>query len=167
MMKTMFLHIVCATLLAATTIPVLAPAALLSQQCLVKWEMKERIETGVSEWITIPAPEMRWHVLGKECIINGRMFDVRQVLEENGLIRVLGIYDDKETEIEKELSKTGLPLDTERSMIIFQLLHLLSDDAIAIHAFIQPAALLPQATSRFLIHISSIPQLIPSPPPEA
>ena len=154
-------------MLAATMIPALAPAALLFQQCLAKWEMKERIETEASNWVSIPASEIRWHVLGKECIIHGRMFDVRQMREEKGLIRVLGIYDDKETEIEKELSSTGLPLDGERSLVIFQLLHLLSDDAIAIYAFVQPAALLPQATSGLLTHISSIPQLIPSPPPEA
>jgi len=166
-MKKNFLHIVCASMLAATTIPVLVPVALLIQQCLVTWEMKERLETEGSEWVSIPASELRWHILGKECIIRGRMFDVRQVREAYGLIRVLGIYDDKETNIEKELSKTGLPLDGERSLVIFQLLHLLADDAFTIHAFIQPAAFLPQATSRYLINIRSIPQLIPSPPPEA
>jgi len=72
---------------------------------IVKWEMKEALEEKELITILLDAKDIQWEDEGKECRINGRLFDVKEFENINGQYRLKGLYDDREKEIEEQLAK--------------------------------------------------------------
>jgi hypothetical protein len=71
---------------------------------IVKWEMKEALEEKELITISLDAKDVLWENEGKECRINGRLFDVKEFENINGKCRLKGLYDEREKEIEEQLA---------------------------------------------------------------
>jgi hypothetical protein len=106
-MKKASLHITCVFLLVVSLLPVAYPAILAIQKMYARWEMKEKLEKEQLQTIRVKRSEVRWTFLRRECRIDGKMFDVKQIIEEGEFLRLTGLYDEKETEIENNISRNS------------------------------------------------------------
>ena len=106
-MKKATLHITCAFLLVVSLLPVAYPCILAIQKMYARWEMKEKLEKEQLQTIRVKTSEVTWTFLHRECRIDGKMFDVKQIIEDGEYLRLAGLYDEKETEIENNISRNS------------------------------------------------------------
>ena len=99
------IYITCIILLVVSSLPVAYPCILSVQKMYARWEMKQKLESDQLETIRVKSSAVTWTFLKKECLINSKMFDVKQMTEEGEYLILTGLYDDKETEIENNISR--------------------------------------------------------------
>ena len=61
--------------------------------------MKEELEKGMLQRITISKDDLHWVEQGKEILVNGKMFDVEDLVHEGNYVTVTGLYDEDETSL--------------------------------------------------------------------
>jgi hypothetical protein len=123
-------HIAFALLmLLSSSLPFLFPATLMVQRAVVVHEMKEKLEREELLEIRVPARSIKWNKSGKECMINNRMFDVKELSTSGDSVVLKGLYDDQEKEIVARMGSISTPIhqDQERSNTIYQMTHLVFD----------------------------------------
>lgn len=91
-------------LLALLLLPMVTPVILQVQQLYVQWQMLEALEEKELITVTVDAAHVQWIKKGKECIINGEMFDVKKSVEKNDQLILTGLFDKKEKQIKKRLA---------------------------------------------------------------
>lgn len=99
------------------------------QRAVVVHEMKEKLEREELHEVMVLESSIQWVKSGKECMINNRMFDVKDLTASGDSVVLKGLYDDKEKEIVARLESISTPLhqDQERSNTIYQITHLVFD----------------------------------------
>ncbi len=111
---------------------------LVKQQC-IKAEMEEKLEACSLTTITLLKKNIQWVEQGKELIVQGELFDVKEVTQKNDSLVISGLFDSAEKEIKQKLSLAlGNQSNTDTP------LHLL------ITQFLSPALLLSQNNSNLL-----------------
>ncbi len=111
---------------------------LVKQQC-IKAEMEEKLEECSLTTITLLKKNIQWVEQGKELIVQGELFDVKEVTQKNDSLVISGLFDSAEKEIKQKLSLAlGNQSNTDTP------LHLL------ITQFLSPALLLSQNNSNLL-----------------
>lgn len=166
-MKKSTRHIICTLLLVVSLLPIAYPTILSIQKMLARWEMKEKLENEQLQTIRVKASAITWTFLKRECRIDGKMFDVKQMVEEGEFLRLTGLYDEKETEIENNISRNG---STENKKVIAIMAAFAQ--AITDHSCLpfEPAELIPPAIEWHPFIISGLPHstlMILTPPPES
>jgi hypothetical protein len=63
-------------------------------------EMKERLEKEALQTITIAQQKIQWIKSGKECRINGRMFDVHSMEISGNNVVLHGLFDEEENQLQ-------------------------------------------------------------------
>lgn len=91
---------------------------------IVQWEMKESLEEKQLITIIIAEQDVVWEETGKECRINGRLFDVKEFDKINGQYRLKGLYDEREKEIEEQLANMTKKQNEQQEKLIGKLLKL-------------------------------------------
>ncbi len=148
-------------------LPVLLPFVTIIRESIVRWEMMEALEEKELINILVDEKDVLWEETGKECRINGRLFDVKEYTIFNGQYKLKGLYDDREKEIEEQLAKMTSNKNKEQSNMIAKLLNLryLNMENIDI-----PASHYITVNRRFILYNSNdyhLPYLsITSPPPK-
>jgi hypothetical protein len=98
-------HISASLLLALLLLPLITQAVLQLNHLYVQWEMLEALEEKELITISVDADEVQWVHKGKECIINGEMFDVKESEQKNGQLLLTGLFDKKEKEIKAAIAR--------------------------------------------------------------
>jgi hypothetical protein len=113
-------------MLLSSSFSFLMPGTLMVQQAAVVHEMKEKLEREELQVITVLTSSIRWVEPGKECLINDRMFDVKEMTASGDSVILQGLFDDKEKEIIARLGSFSAPVkrEKERSDMIYQITHL-------------------------------------------
>ncbi len=88
---------------AIIMIPLVTPAILQLQQLAVQVHMLEELEKKQLLTITVPASNIIWVEKGKECLIDGEMFDVKEIQTTNGIATLKGLFDEKEKQLKKQI----------------------------------------------------------------
>lgn len=111
-------------LLMTISVPVIFCYYFSIQQQIVKQHMYEALEQKELQTLVIPTEEIEWFEKGKELLINGALFDVKEYHFENGVLIAKGLYDAKETELKASLERSmnDSPFDAGSSKIISKLL---------------------------------------------
>jgi hypothetical protein len=89
--------------LTALLLPLVTPVVLQLQQRYVQWEMMEALEKKELITITVSASAVQWVNKGKECMIDGEMFDVKRSRQQGDQLTLTGLYDEKEKQIKQQL----------------------------------------------------------------
>jgi hypothetical protein len=64
--------------------------------------MEERLEKDNLQTLIIESDQLVWEEEGKELMIEGTLFDVKEIKQlENGKTEIIGLFDQQETEIKK------------------------------------------------------------------
>jgi hypothetical protein len=119
-------------LLALTFAPAICPFVLQSQQRSIQHKMKERLEEDMLHTVTMAKAEMHWVKPGKEILLGGEMFDVKDITEQgNGIVVVTGLYDFEETLLVGQMKKKQQDDNTNGNKQLgqaFQLLQAMPED---------------------------------------
>jgi hypothetical protein len=89
--------------LFALLLPLATPLLLQLKQHYVQWQMMEALEENELITFTVDAEAVQWIKKGKECIINGKMFDVKESVYHHNNFILTGLFDEKEKEIKLQL----------------------------------------------------------------
>ena len=82
--------------LSVFLIPVLLLLSIFIQQQFIQHAMLEKLEAGNTETIFVKKSSIRWIRPGKEVEINGKMFDVKNVVIHQDYYELKGLFDEKE-----------------------------------------------------------------------
>ena len=70
------------------------------KQQTIRHRMHEALEYTLTHTLTLTPPELSWAIEGKELLINGRLFDVKEINPcANGTLEIKGLFDDEETQL--------------------------------------------------------------------
>ena len=139
-MKKSTRHIICTFLLLVSLLPIAYPTILSIQKMLARWEMKEKLENEQLQTIRVKASTITWTFLKRECRIDGKMFDVKQMVEEGEFLRLTGLYDEKETEIDNNISRNGSEDNKKAVAIMAAFAQAVTDNACSPFEPASPAA---------------------------
>ncbi len=109
------------------------------KQQAIRHRMKERMENQLLHGITLIDNEIHWLKEGKEILVNGKMFDIKSISQNNGLTTFYGLYDEEETQLKTVFEKGCKKKIADENMLLSQLFQCL-------HGFY----FIPAATSPFL-----------------
>lgn len=111
-------------LLAVFCLPLLSPIYLQLQQQYTRWQMMEALEKKELVEVCISPSAIQWLHDGKECIINGELFDVKEMHALKNQIILIGLYDQKEKAIKADLEdytkQHQQPEKTQQVLKLFQ-----------------------------------------------
>jgi hypothetical protein len=77
-------------------VPLLFSVAFVIKQKLIQDQMREKLEQASLQKITVPLAGLTWAKQDKEAIINGRLFDVKEISISGNTITLKGLFDDAE-----------------------------------------------------------------------
>jgi hypothetical protein len=75
----------------------------ISQQ-VIRHRMKEQLEKGMLQSVTIAEKDLHWVEHGREILLNGKMFDVEEMVYHDKLVTIRGLYDEDETSLVRILN---------------------------------------------------------------
>jgi len=97
-----------------------------AKQQAIHHRMKERLEEKMLHTVIIAANKIHWIRPGKEIMVEGRMFDIRQSnLLSGGSVQFKGLFDDEETKLAKQLQQQQQQDNSRGIKQIVQLFQLL------------------------------------------
>jgi hypothetical protein len=91
-------------LLSAFLLALIMPAVLQLQRRYVQWEMMEALEVKELITIIVDADSIQWIETGKECVVNGEMFDVKEIKVNGDQLLLTGLFDQQEKAIKEHIS---------------------------------------------------------------
>lgn len=101
-----FKKISAAGLLAIPLIPLFVLFTLEMGRIMNRRAIRAQMEVAVLRKIVLPEKDINWVEEGRELAIDGNMFDVQQITRlPNGMVELTGIFDERETQLNKELEK--------------------------------------------------------------
>lgn len=83
-------------LLLIVAVPLFFSVVYVVQQKQIQNQMKEKLEQTSLQRITVPLTELTWTKQDKEAIINGKLFDVKEISISGNTITLKGLFDDAE-----------------------------------------------------------------------
>lgn len=89
--------------------PLLFILVLQGLQLYVRHQLKERLAKEASVHLALPAGELVWVKMGREILVDGKMFDITFIRYEGNTALVTGIFDHKETGIMHALKRQASP----------------------------------------------------------
>lgn len=69
--------------------------------------MLEELETQQLTTITVHASEIQWVKQGKECLLHGELFDVKNIHVSNDQVTLTGLFDEAEKRIKKSIEESA------------------------------------------------------------
>ena len=98
-------HIISLFFAGVLVLPPLLMMILQLRQLHLRHEAMESMEEKELQTITLKTHDFIWVKKEKEILTGDRLFDVKTYTENDGLFRLTGLYDEKETAIKKILSR--------------------------------------------------------------
>lgn len=96
------------------------------KQQAIRHRMKERMENQSLHGITLADNEIHWLKEEKEILVNGKLFDIKSISQNNGLTTFYGLYDEEETLLKTVFETNCKKKMTAENMLLgqlFQCLH--------------------------------------------
>ena len=117
-------------------LPLALTSFLQLKQLYVQWEMLEQLEQKELLTLTADSKDIQWIRQGRECMVQGRLFDVKFEKKNGNRITLTGLYDEREKELKQLIDKHSKPTHESYSLRqLFFLLTQLSVPQIQIYSF--------------------------------
>lgn len=110
-------YIIPAFFSALLALPLLALLLLQGAQLVLKQTAAARMKVELLQTIHIPADEVVWEKEGKEVVLDGKMFDIRDYTLSNGILSATGFFDEEETGILHFLAEHATGKNAGRSLL--------------------------------------------------
>ena len=103
-------------MLLVASIPFAFIVTLQAKQQFIRYEIMERLEQQSLHTIILSKNDVHWIKNKKEILVDGKMFDVKSFIVENGHYKFTGLFDEEETAI-AEMIETGFKNDSESNKL--------------------------------------------------
>jgi hypothetical protein len=103
-MKTPFRKIISYLMLGIVVLPLVFAGYIQTSEILIHREMKEGLEQKNLVTIHVRSSHLTWTKKGKEAIVNGNMFDVKNYTENGDQIELTGLFDNDEDKLFTEIN---------------------------------------------------------------
>jgi len=103
------------TLLSIMAIPLCLAIGFLIKQEIIAHQMFEKLEKGAQKNYQFPLQDISWVKEGKELLVRGKMFDVKNFKIKNNYIEVTGIFDEEEDALKQTFAHLLYPLKSSSS----------------------------------------------------
>lgn len=156
------------TILFLTAAPLVSIFVLPLRQKAIQHHMKEALEKKELHRIILSEKNVHWIKPGKEIWVENRMFDIKSCKYENGIYSFYGLFDEKETEIVKQMRMNFPDQNSSTNKILsqlFQLFHFTQKNLLPDFLVIEPTNTTQSPEKRFILLTQFI--SIPAPPPKA
>lgn len=94
-------------LLLLLAVPLLFSVFFIVKQKIVQYRMEQQLEKQSLQTITTAAADITWVKEGKEALIEGRLFDVKNYSIKSAVITLTGLYDTAEEMIKEKIKAAG------------------------------------------------------------
>lgn len=105
-------------LLLMVALPLFFTLGIFIQQQLVQQQREERFKTELLEVVAVKVENVNWIKLGKEVLVDGKLFDVKSFKIKGSNIFFTGFFDSKEEklvthirEMQRQKTESGNPLN--------------------------------------------------------
>ena len=115
-------------LLALVSSPFVAPFIMVIQQQYAVHVMAEKLENESLQTIVIENDRLQWIVAGKECLIDGKRFDVKKSSQKGNLVMLTGLIDEEETRIEHLIESSSGDTQKNNAGLIYGYTQLLAEE---------------------------------------
>lgn len=162
-------NIIAAVLFVCILVPVVTPVCLQIKQLYLQHEMLEKMEKTALTSIRVKSDNIQWIKPGKECMIAGEMFDVKQIKQEGNVLVLTGLFDEQEQQIRKQLqAQTKQQQNNNKQQMKWsKMLQLLAVIHAGVAVDMSPVLYNNQETTDYFTLCYNSPfQTIPSPPPK-
>ena len=107
-------------IIIALAFPMMYSAKTIIKRSLHKQEMFLKLEQSPLALIKLPNSQVTWFEKGKEIVVNNRMFDVKswKVVGDTAIFQ--GLWDDKETALNKIIRKSAEKKREQQAVFKFQ-----------------------------------------------
>jgi len=130
--------------------------------------MEEKLENEQLQTVAIPISDVKWFKENKEILVDGKLFDIKSVVFQDGIASFTGLYDDQEMNIKLQLENLELEDDenakNESAINLISILLYKEDDR-------NPDWLLNHLSTQYIDfskdHLISPVISTPAPPPKA
>lgn len=131
-------HITAFFLLALFLVPVVSSVVLQLQQLYVQHQMEEALEQQQLVSIKTNTASLQWVRKNKECLINGELFDVKDIKQTGDEMIITGLFDVNEKAIAEIITRQTNEEQHNQSKQIAKLLLLVATPAneTSIHIFL-------------------------------
>jgi hypothetical protein len=117
--KTVTKKLAVSTLLLSGTVPLLFIIYFFAQQQVLRHRMHEKLEQINLQSVTLNSNDVVWLEAGKECLINGALFDVKSMEEINGTTVLKGLFDEDETILKEKFNNSwGGNMNNQHSLLV-------------------------------------------------
>ncbi|MEI8060033.1 MAG: hypothetical protein WCG67_07745 [Ferruginibacter sp.] len=86
-------------LLFIVAVPLFFSVAFVIKQKLIQNQMKEKLEQATLQSISVPLTALNWFKKDKEAIINGKLFDVKEISISGNTVTLKGLFDNDEDQL--------------------------------------------------------------------
>lgn len=135
---------------------------------MAKKEASEKLKHNCLQTIRIAKDKIVWAESGKELIIDGELFDVKKILPAGSVLSVSGIFDKKETDLQKMAENITGKEKKDQSILLKEYFKFLS--VIYFQSDIKGSEIAASATPAFSFEnpslLTDIYLNIPLPPPK-
>jgi hypothetical protein len=90
-------------MLIAASAPVILSVVFLAGSILIRVEMEEKMKSENISVVDISVKDFRWYKENREILVNGVLFDVRDIEREGDMLHISGLFDDRESSLVVQL----------------------------------------------------------------
>jgi len=117
--KTVTKKLAVSILLLSGTVPLLFVIYFFAQQQILRHRMNGKLEEMHLQSVTLNNNDILWIEMGKECMINGHLFDVRSMNVVDGVTTIKGLYDEDETMLKERFDHAwGKNMSDQQSLLV-------------------------------------------------
>ncbi len=119
-MKKVLPYCLVVLIMIALAFPMMYSAKTIIKRSLHKREMFQKLEQSPLAFIKLPNSQVKWFEKGREIVVNNRMFDVKswKVVGDSSIFH--GLWDDKETALNKIIRKSAEKKREQQAVFKFQ-----------------------------------------------
>jgi hypothetical protein len=166
-MKKVLPYCLVVLIMIALAFPMMYSAKTIIKRSLHKREMLQKLEQSPLALIKLPNSQVQWFEKGREIVVNNRMFDVKswKVVGDSAIFQ--GLWDDKETALNKIIWKSAERKKEQQAVFKFQKListWSFSEKNIQLFCWVQPDNSI--YTGYRIESFQNIVLSLPNPPPE-
>lgn len=107
-------------IMIALAFPMVYSAKTIIKRSLHKREMFRKLEQSPLAFIILPNSQVKWYEKGREIVVNNRMFDVKSWKVVGDSTTFHGLWDDKETALNKIIRKSAERKKEQQAVFKFQ-----------------------------------------------
>lgn len=99
-------------------LPLMFISGILLKQGIIRYQREQRMEKELLQTVTVATEKIHWIKKGKEILLEGRMFDIKNFRQQKDRFVLTGFFDDEEDALHIQMKNiTGKKNHTSSSVV--------------------------------------------------